>query len=211
MFNKLNRNIINPVHPKAAINSKTPTKSVTRNINSKKTSDSIILTSRSRVSRDLSSEPVRMAITLEEIIKTSKKSGVLSSLKPELIEPEIEASIPCIEYVPKIVQPAPTILRQLSPVENNTSNFKVNTSVGNDAVEFSFERMDNECKKIEENLVNEKHRATIKEIEKAIGGKFSCKVKMVLEKYPKTMPSAVIVKSGENIEMFSISNIPKRL
>ena len=199
------------IRPKAAINCKTPTKSIARNIQSKKSSDSIILTSRSKASRDFSSEPLRMAITLEDIIKTSKKSGILSSLKPELLEPEIEASIPCIEYVPKIVQAAPTILRPLSPVENKTSAFKLNTGANNDAAEFCFEQMDAECKKLEENLIDEKHRTTIEEIENAIGSRFNCKIKMVLEKNPKTMPSAVVVKSGENFELFSITNIPNRL
>jgi len=139
---------------------------------------------------------LRMAITLEDIVKSSKKNALSATLKPELIEPEIEASIPCIEYIPKHLQPALTNFKLLSPIENKTKPHST--------FEFSFEQMDKNCKEIEESFIQERQKNTLEEIERAIGKQFNCAVKMVRNENLNCLPKAVIIKSGENIEMFSI-------
>ena len=202
MSGKTNRNSVNTARNSLNVQSKTPGKFIKKQLSMKNESDSTISTNRTKYSRDYSVEPLRMAINLEDIIKTSKKSGTTSRLKPELIEPEIEASIPCIEYIPKSIQPAMSNYRPISPVENNKIRGK---NTNNDAVEFSFEKMNADCKELEENIIFEKNKLILEEIEKAIGNKFNCKVKITPERNSKQLPSTVIIKLGENIEFFSIS------
>lgn len=184
-------------------NSRTPAKS-TKNIQrSPKMVNLSLSTSRGRISQDLSNEPLRLSIKLEDILKSYKKSSTKINLKPELIEPEIESAIPCLEYATKHIQPALTNGKPNSPIETGKITL-INTDL-KDFNDVFFKKMDDDCKKIEEGFMNDKPKDALSEVEEAIFKKFNCKVKLVQERSISNIPSTVLVKVGNNFDFYSIS------
>jgi hypothetical protein len=202
MSNKSNRNGTLTVRSNIVTKSTTPVKLQKKVGFQSKKLDCSLSTPKTATSRNLPSEPLRLAIKLEDIVKISKKSGI-SNLKTELIEPEVEAFIPSIKYVSKEIHPAFTNLSLNSPMDSTINDPNKTNDINN----FSFDSMNENCKKIEESIVLEKHKQALEEIEKAIGEKFNCSVQLVPDSDPKFLPMSVIVKSGENIKLFSVSRL----
>lgn len=178
----------------------------------KKTQDKVInqakifeqSTSRAKPTANTSLKPLRMSIKLEDIIKASKSKRNISNLKPELIEPELEASIPSFQYIPKSSH-AELSLKSISPIEKiaNYSTIKLNANT----VDFSFDKLDADCLEIEENIIFEKNKAVLDEMQAFIQNKFNCKVKLIREKVNKKYPTCAIIKSNDEIRLFSVSKL----
>lgn len=170
-------------------------------INSPKPLNSSISISKNSTFRDPSQEPLRMAIKLEDILKSGAQQLKPSTLKPELIEPEIESSIPCIEYAPKSVQ----------NISTNTKNFKSSEKFDSSELsppspsyqDFSLEKMNDECQTFEKNILGTGNQH-IGEIQKFLSEKFNCRVKLKPETKSQGLPSVVLVKKGSGYEMFNV-------
>ena len=170
-------------------------------INSPKPLNTSITFTKNSTLRDHSQEPLRMAIKLEDILKSGAQQLKPSTLKPELIEPEIESSIPCIDYAPKSVQ----------NISSNIKNLKCLEKFGSGELsppspsfrDFSLEKMNDECQKFEKNILGTGNQH-IGEITKFLSEKFNCKVKLKPESKPQGLPSVVLVKKGSTYELFNV-------
>ena len=200
MYNKNSKTPSKYLKLSVDMKSRTPSKQIKKEISSSKPLNMSISSIKSSTIHDHSSEPVRMAIKLEDILKSGTQQIKSVNLKPELIEPEIESSIPFIEYPPKsnlhISNNTKTlkITEKLQKIEENRG-----TPVFND---FSLEKMNDECKDFEKNLLNESRH--IGEIQLFLAEKFKCRVKLKPEIKTNKLPSVVLVKTGNRYEVFNI-------
>lgn len=184
--------------PSIDIKSHTPSKVMIKSrIQSSRPLNSSFSSSKSSTLRDSSFEPLRMSIKLEDIIKSGSNQNKSINLKPELIEPEIESSIPCIEYAPKSVS------NQVSKLSKTLEMYPEVSRPYNKIDEFSLDKMNDECKDFEQNLLTE-DKVLIEDIEKYMKTQFNSRVKLKLEAKPRVLPSTVLVKTSKGYEYYNI-------
>jgi hypothetical protein len=199
MSAKTNRNQQAKTPVSQSTKSQTPSKLPKSHNPGPKSMKSSLSTYRRQSSHEYSAEPLRMSIKLEEILKTCKKSFNKITLKAELIEPEIESSIPCIEYIPR------TRKQSLPNAKINTTDFSKSIKTSHALNNFSLEKMDADCKQIEDDIKSQNNKRVLEDIENSIGAKFNCKVKLIPEKTLENVPSVVFVKNGNTFEAFHVS------
>jgi hypothetical protein len=182
--------------------SRSPNKYKKSSFSPSKPLNSTFIPSRPQNSSNKPSGPLRMSIKLEDIMKTCKNSFNQITLKAELIEPEIDASIPCLDY--KRNSSKSRLKEEKYYVSAGGSKTPVTKKVFGD---FSLEKMDEDCKRIEENIISTGKKNELEKMENVIESKFNCKVKLVPEQGLGFVPSMVLVKNGETFEIFHVSKV----
>jgi hypothetical protein len=137
-----------------------------------------------------------MSIKLEDIIKSGTQQSKAVNLKPELIEPEIESSIPCFEYAPKSTH-------HLNGKNSKMNDMYPDVSRPHQPFEdFCLDKMDDDCKNFERSLMNE--NKNVEDAEKFLMNVFNQRVKLKIQGKPRDLPSVVLVKTSKGYEYYKV-------